>query len=108
MRQQTPLSEVSNALGLSDSDVRQLREIGINGVADLLGLIYSAFDELAEELHIPRGALEKISQELRRYVDPDTLHQIEDIHNSMASLPTASSVPSVPLWLTAPSTHKIA
>jgi hypothetical protein len=61
-------------------------------VADLLGLIYSAFDELAEELHIPRRALEKISQELRRYVDPDTLHQIEDIHSSMASLPTGAQL----------------
>jgi hypothetical protein len=79
-------------LGLPDRAVRDLRNIGIRSAEDFLGLIYAAFKDVAEELEVSPEKLYDISMELRKYIDPYTLREMEDIQHSRSAFATGAEL----------------
>jgi hypothetical protein len=97
VRQRIALSDISDDLGLSNGVVSELRNIGIRSADDLLGLIYSAFEDLASELNISPPDLYRIGLRLRRYVDPYTLQEMEDIYRSNSPFSTGAELGAAPI-----------
>lgn len=96
IRQRIALSDISDDLGLTDGVVSELRNIGIRSADDLLGLIYSACDDLASELNIPPRDLYRIGLALRRYIDPYTLQEMEEINRANSPFSTGAELGPAP------------
>lgn len=96
IRHRVALSDISKDLGLPDSAVRELRNMGIRSADDFLGLIYAGFEDLVHELNVSREELHEISLGLRKYIDPYILREMEDMLQSSSTFSTGAELGPVP------------
>ncbi|HEX9930214.1 MAG TPA: hypothetical protein VGB02_16895 [Pyrinomonadaceae bacterium] len=93
---QIPLSRIFDDLNLPHYALGELQQIGISTVADFFGLINAAFEEVAQDLHIPPARLREVSRELRNYIDSSTLQKMDKAQDTIRSQPFGAELGKAP------------